>query len=162
MDSVVGAADDVRAGPRHRLQLDSVRHGFWLVNADPAAENRTFPEVRRAATTLCKQHRHYADGMSALYRVVRECLTNDWRGLAGTPTSRDGEARQQILPPDTPVKDRYLLARTEHWSMLPEAAAVITVPANDYHHATATTMTSQSHLARSLNCALNLGAERQR
>ncbi len=40
--------------------------------------------------------------------------------------------------------------------MLPEAAAVITVLANDYHHATATTMTSRRHLTRSLSRALHL------
>ena len=40
--------------------------------------------------------------------------------------------------------------------MLPEAAAVITVLANDYHHATAPTMTSRRHLTRSLSRALHL------
>jgi hypothetical protein len=54
-----------------------------------------FPEVGRAATTLRKQqHRHHADGIRTLYRVVRECLTNDWRGPgSGTPTSRNDRRR---------------------------------------------------------------------
>ena len=65
------------------------------------------------------------------------------------------EARQQILRPDTAGKDRYLLARTEHWSMLPEAAAIITVMANHhYHHHDA--LTGQRHLTRSLSRALHL------
>ena len=142
---------------RHRLQLVCVRHGIWLVSADPPLSTAPFPEVRRAATTLRnQQHRHQADSISTLYRVVRECLTNDWRGLGWhTHLAKRWEARQQILRPDTPGKDRYLLARTEHWSMLPEAAAVITVLANDYHPVAPTT-TSQLHLARSLSRALLL------
>ena len=142
---------------RRRLQLICRRHGTWLVNADPPLSTAPFPEVRRAATTLRKQQRrHQAERIHALYRVVRECLTHDWRGLSWhTHLAKRWEARQQILRPDMPRKDRYLLARTEHWSMLPEAAAVITVLANDYHPVAPTT-TSQLHLARSLSRALLL------
>jgi TniQ len=143
---------------RHRLQLVCVRHGIWLVNTDPLLSTAPFPEVRRAATTLRKQqHRHHADTISALYRVVREWLTNDWRGLGWhTHLAKRWEARQQVLRPDTPGKDRYLLARTEHWSMLPEAVAFITVLANHHHDA----LTGQRHLIRSLSRALRLDSYR--
>jgi len=112
------------------------------------------PEVSRAARTLRRQqHRHHADTISALYRDVRECLTNDWRGLGWhTHLAKRWEAWQQILRPDTAGKDRYFLARTEHWSMLPEAAAIISVLANHHHDA----LTGQRHLTRSLSRALHL------
>lgn len=144
--------------PDRHLQLVCARHGIWLVNADPPLSTALFPEARRAATTLRnQQHRHHGNSIRTLYRVVRECLTNDWRGLGWhTHIAKRWEARQQILRPDTPGKDRYLLARTEHWSMLPEAAAVITVLANDYQHATEPTITSRRHLTRSLSHALKL------
>ena len=142
---------------RHRLQLVCARHGIWLVNADPPLSTGLFPEVRRAARALRRQQHRHQDNVSALYRVVRECLTNDWRGLGWhTHLAKRWEARQQILRPDTPGKDRYLLARTEHWSMLPEAAAVITVLANDYYHAIAPTITGPRHLTRALSRALKL------
>ncbi len=141
------------APDHHRLQLICTRHGTWLVNADPPLRTAAVPEVSRAAGTLRRQHRHHADTMSALYRDVRECLTNDWRGLGWhTHLAQRWEARQQILRPDTAGKDRYLLARTEHWSMLPEAVAVITVLANHHHDA----LPGQRHLTRSLSRALHL------
>jgi hypothetical protein len=142
------------APDRRRMQLLCARHGVWLVNADPPLDTAPVPEVSRAARTLRRQqHRHHADTISALYRHVRECLTNDWRGLGWhTHLAKRWEARQQILRPDTAGKDRYLLARTEHWSMLPEAVAVITVLANHHHD----TLTGQRHLTRSLSRALHL------
>ena len=73
-------------------------------------------------------------------------------GNSHTNLAKRWEARQQILRPDTAGKDRYLLARTEHWSMLPEAAAIISVLANHHHDA----LTGQRHLTRSLSRALHL------
>lgn len=141
------------APDRHRLQLVCARHGAWLVKADPPLDIAAVPEVSRAARTLRRQlHRHHADAISVLYQRVRECLTNDWRGLGWhTHLAKRWEARQQILRPDTAGTDRYVLARTEHWSMLPEAVAIITVLAN--HH---DALTDQRHLTRSLSRALHL------
>jgi hypothetical protein len=146
------------APQRSSLQLTCPRHGIWLVNADPPLNTHLVPEIHRATRQLLRQQqRHTADIITALYRDIREYLTHDWRGLGWhTHLTSRWTTRQQILRPDTTPKDLYLLARTEHWSMLPETAAIITVLANYPRGTPHPTVKDHRHLARTLSRALHL------
>lgn len=115
----------VLAPDRRPLQLTCPHHDTWLVNADPPLSTHLVPEVRRAARVLHRQQRrHTTDAINTLYADVRGHLTFQWRGLGWhSHLAKRWTARQQIVRPDADQKDLYFLARTEHWSMLPEAAA---------------------------------------
>ncbi|MDQ2740650.1 MAG: hypothetical protein M3Y35_18965 [Actinomycetota bacterium] len=88
---------------------------------------------------------------------VRGYLTFDCRGLGWhNHLAKRWTARQQILRPDADHTDLYLLARTEHWSMLPELVAIITMLANALrspplpnprvHHGVANSLSRALHL----------------
>ena len=142
---------------RHRLQLVCARHGTWLVNADPPLDIAPVPRSVKgreniAPPTTPASRRRHQHALSGRTRMPHQRLARAW--LAHPPRETVGGAAADP-PARYARKDRYLLARTEHWSMLPEAVAVITVLANDIttppHQ-----MTSQRHLTRSLSRALHL------
>lgn len=148
----------VLAPDRRPLQLTCRRHGTWLVKADPLLSIHPVPEVRRAAGTLLRQqHRYTAATIKTLYATVRGYLTFDWRGLGWhNHLAKRWTARQQILRPDADRTDLYLPARTEHWSMLPEAVAIITVLADACSSPPLTNAHVHHDVANSLSRALRL------
>lgn len=143
---------------RRGLQLICPHHKTWLVKADPPLSTHLIPEARSAAKVLNRQQqRHTTDVIKTLYADVRGHLTFQWRGLGWhTQLTKRWIIRQQILRPDADQKYLYTLARTEHWSMLPETAAIISVLADSRQPVAVQTIYSQRLLAESLNRALHL------
>ncbi len=148
----------VLAPDRRPLQLICPHHKTWLVKADPPLSTHLVPEVRSAAKVMDRQQqRHTTDVINTLYADVRGHLTFQWRGLGWhTQLTKRWIIRQQILRPDADQKYLYALARTEHWSMLPETAAIISVLADSRQPAAVQTIHSQRLLTESLSHALHL------
>lgn len=148
----------VLAPDRQPLQLMCPRHDTWLVKADPPLNTDLVPEVQRAMNLLRRQQRrHTNDAITTLYADVREHLTFGWRGLRWhSQLAKRWTARQQILRPEADQKDLFVLARTEHWSMLPEAAAIIGVLAKSRQPGIIQAIDHQHPLDESLSRALHL------
>lgn len=152
------AGGAVLAPDRQPLQLMCPHHHTWLVKADPPLSTHPVPEVQRAAKLLHhQQRRHTSDAITTLYADVREHLTFGWRGLRWhNQLTKRWMLRQQILRPEADQKDLFVLARTEHWSMLPEAAAIIAVLANSRQPDTVHAIYYQHPLGEPLRRALHL------
>jgi hypothetical protein len=148
----------VLAPDRPPLQLACPDHDTWLVKADPLLSTHLVPEIGKAARVLLRQQRrHTAAAVTALYTQIHGYLTFEWRGLGWhSHLAKRWTARQQILRPDADHKDLYVLARTEHWSMLPETTAIITALANFSPGTPFPDAHTHHGLARSLSGALHL------
>jgi len=148
----------VLAPDRRPLQLTCPHHDTWLVNADPPLSTHLVPEVRSAAKVLLRQQRRNTGAaLKTLYAQVHGYLTFEWHGLGWhSHLAKRWTARQQILQPNADHKDLYVLARTEHWSMLPEATAIIMALANFSPSTPFPDAHIHHDLARSLSGALHL------
>ena len=116
------------------LQFTCERHRAWLIT-DETIELHRVPEITKALAVLRRiRGRHGDDVAHAHYRLIRDYITDDWRGQGWhNHLTRRWTARQRLMHPTAHTAAEFVRSRTHHWSMLPETVALTRITARADH-----------------------------
>jgi hypothetical protein len=107
------------------IELTCTRHNTWLITDENVDLSSTTQITAAIAALRNIRRRHGADVTATHYQLIREYLTDDWRGQGWhRQLVRRWTHRQHLEDPAANANDVFVRAHTQHWSMLPESVAL--------------------------------------